>query len=219
MEWRTRLRTWAALAAGPALIAVGVALAAGPDADLTAFERAPYCATPPPADTSHCVTRLAMTVTRQSTYTTENPDPPDPPQFPPPQPPQQPPQPPMGPFHVILPTVARLRVVAASRTTHYKITVRTADGRYHDFEVEHDFYKVAEAGTTGSAEIWHGRVVRLRIGTHTDDEWPDWKLGIPVFIVLAGAVVFVVVVIRLLRRSLRMRRRRRVTRVHGYPYR
>jgi hypothetical protein len=208
------LRTWAALAAGPALIAVGVALAAGPSADVMAFERAPYCATPPPADKSHCVTRLAMTVIRQSTYTTENPDPPDPPQFPPQQPPQPPP---MGPFQVV-PTVARLRVVAASRTTHYKITVRTADGRYHDFEVEHDFYKVAEAGTTGTAEIWHGRVVRLRIGTHIDDEWPDWKLGIPVFIVLGGVVMFVVMVIRLLKRSLRARRRRRVTRVHGYPY-
>jgi hypothetical protein len=212
--WRSGLRRWAALAAGPVLIAVGVALAAGPSADFAAFERAPYCATPPPADTSHCVTRLAMTVIRQSTFTTEDPDPPDPPQFPPPQPPQPPP---MGPFRV-LPTVARLRVVAASRTTHYKITVRTADGRYHDFEVEHDFYKVAQAGTTGTAEIWHGRVVRLRIGTHIDDEWPDWRLGISVFIVLAGVVVFVVVVIRLLRRSLRTRRRRRVRRVHGYPY-
>ncbi|GAB3980338.1 hypothetical protein GCM10029978_078130 [Actinoallomurus acanthiterrae] len=203
------------MAAGPALIAVGVALASGPIADSMAFERAPYCATPPPADTSHCVTRLAMTVIRQSTYTTENPDPPDPPQVPPPQPPQQPP---IGPFRVVLPTVAGLRILAASRTTHYAITVRTADGRYHDFEVEHGFYKVAEAGTTGTAEVWHGRVVRLRIGTHVDDEWADWKVAFPVFIVLAGVVVFVVVVIRLLRRSLRARRRRRVTRVRGFPY-
>lgn len=205
------------MAAGPALICLGVALAVGPSADLTAFEQAPYCATPPPADTSHCVTRLPMTVIRQSTYTTEDPDPPDPPQFPPPQPPQLPP--PMGPFRVVLPTVASLRIVAASRTTHYKITVRTADGRYHNFEVEHDFYKVAEAGTTGTAEVWHGRVVRLRIGTHIDDEWPDWKLGIPGFIVLAGVVVFVVVVTRLIERRVRERKRsRRVTGVHGFPY-
>ncbi|WP_345433669.1 hypothetical protein [Actinoallomurus vinaceus] len=157
-----------------------------------------------------------MTVIRQSTYTTEDPDPPDPPQFPPPQPPQPPP---MGPFRVVLPTVASLRVVAALRTTHYKITVRTADGRYHDFEVEHGFYKVAEAGTVGTAEIWHGRVVRLRIGTHIDDEWADWKLGIPVFIVLAGVIVFVVVGIRFVKRGIRERRlRRRVTRVRESPY-
>ncbi|MCO5971310.1 hypothetical protein [Actinoallomurus soli] len=196
----------AALAAGPVLIAVGVALGAGPFADFEAYERAPLCGSPPPADTGHCVTRLPMTVIKKSTYTTEDPDPPDPPQFPQPPPP---PPPPMGPFRVVLPTAVRQRVVAASRTTHYKVTVRTADGRYHDFEVEHGFYKVAETGTTGTADIWHGRVVRLQIGTHVDDEWPDWKLGIPVCIVLAGTVVFVVVVIRLIRRRVRERRRRR----------
>ncbi|GAA4603293.1 hypothetical protein GCM10023195_10760 [Actinoallomurus liliacearum] len=120
---------------------------------------------------------------------------------------------------MVPPTVAKLRVVAASRTTHYKITVRTADGRYHEFEVEHDFYKVAKAGTTGTADIWHGRVVRLRIGTHIDDEWPDWKLGIPVFIVLAGIVVFVVVVIRLIKRRVRERRRkRRLSGIQRYPW-
>ncbi|MEV5750554.1 hypothetical protein AB0L00_22265 [Actinoallomurus sp. NPDC052308] len=196
----------AALAVGPVLIAGGVALGAGPFADFEAFERAPFCASPPPADTRHCVTRLPMTVIKQSTYTTEDPDPPDPPQLPP-QPPPQPP--PMGPFRVAPPTVARLRVVAASRTTHYKITVRTADGRYRDFEVEHGFYKVAKAGTTGTAEIWHGRVVRLRIGAHINDEWPDWKLALPVFIVLAGVILSIVVVTRLIKRRVRERRRKR----------
>ncbi|MEV5703820.1 hypothetical protein [Actinoallomurus sp. NPDC052274] len=189
-----------------------MALGAGPFADFEAFERAPLCASPPPADPSHCVTRLSMTVIKRSTYTTEDPDPPDPPQLPP-----QPP--PMGPFRVVPPTVARLRVVAASRTTHYKVTVRTADGRYHDFEVEHDFYKVAKAGTTGTADVWHGHVVRLRIGARIDDEWPDWKLALPVFVVLAGVVLSVVVVIRLVKRRVRERRRkRRVSGVQGSPW-
>lgn len=212
MGWRT----WAALAAGPVLIGVGVALGAGPVADFEAYARAPLCASPPPADTGHCVTRLPMTVIKRSTYTTDDPDPPQFPQQPPPPPP---PPPPMGPFRVAAPAVARMRGVLASQTTHYRITVRIADGRYHDFEVGHGFYKVAGAGTTGTADLWHGRVMRLRIGTHTDDEWDDWRVGVSVWISLAGIVVFVVMVIRSIRRSLRVRRRkRRVPGVQGSPW-
>ncbi|WP_345474438.1 hypothetical protein [Actinoallomurus oryzae] len=182
MGHRTGTR-WAALIAGTACVAGGIALGSGPYHDRQAFEKAGYCGAVARDD---CVTRMDMTVVSRSTYTTEDPDP-DPPQQPPPPPP--PPAP--GPFRwgpsiaalPVDPIVAALpvgRVVAAlpmSQTTHYRLTVRTADGERHTFEVDHTMYATARAGTRGTAEVWHGRISRLRIGSHSDDEWSYWSLG------------------------------------------
>lgn len=190
---RMRLGRWAVLPAGVAFLAGGIALGAGPYADRLAFDRAPYCTTPPPADPSHCILRIPMTVTARSTYTTEDPDQ----NWPPPQQPQPPPpEPPLhGPFGMAPPpgaTVAHTaaaHVVAMSRTTHYRLTVRTADGRQHRFEVGHDLYAVARPGAAGTAEAWHGRVVRIRIGAHDSEQWPFWRLEIAWMLALTGVIL------------------------------
>jgi hypothetical protein len=166
---------WAALLAGMACVAGGIALGSGPYHDLRAFEKAGYCGSVARDD---CVTRVSMTVISRSTYTTEDPDP-QPPQQPPPQPPPQIP----GPYYWG-PSVAALpvgRIVAAlpmSQTTHYQLVVRTADGKSHTFGVGGDMYDMARVGTRGTAEVWHGRIVRLRIGSHSADQWSYWSLGL-----------------------------------------
>jgi hypothetical protein len=165
---------WVAVVAGLAFIAGGIVLGAGPYGDRRAFEKAAYCASPAAAR-DDCVARVRMTVVSRSTYTTEDPDP----NWPPAQPPQPPPPPPIpGPFRVALP--ARARILAAlpmSTTTHYKVTVRTEDGKAHTFQVDGGIYDVAKPGATGVAEVWRGRITRLRIGAHSDDQWSYWSLG------------------------------------------
>ncbi|MCF1512266.1 hypothetical protein [Streptomyces glomeratus] len=96
------------------------------------------------------------------------------------------------------PVLAGLRMAAASETTHYEITVRTADGRHHKLEVEQDFYKVAKPGTVGTAESWHGRLLRLRIGSHVDYQYP-FRWVIPYLIIIVGAGVLVYPMYRLIR--------------------
>jgi hypothetical protein len=183
-----------------ACVAGGIALGSGPYHDRQAFDKAGYCGAVARDD---CVTRVPMTVLSRSTYTTEDPDP-QPPQQPPPQPPPLP-----GPFYwgpslAALPVAGILaappvdRIVAAlpmSRTTHYRLTVRTADGERHTFEVDGSMYDAAHKGARGTAEVWHGRIVRLRIGSHSDDQWSYWRLGfawvlgwIGVMLILAFAV-------------------------------
>jgi hypothetical protein len=166
---------WVAFVAGLAFVAGGIALGAGPYADRLAFEKAGYCGTSPPAAREGCVARVPMTVVSRRTYTTEDPDP----NWPPPQPPQPPPPPPIpGPFHVVLPSLVRsLAALPMSTTTHYKVTVRTEDGTAHTFAVDGGIYDVAKPGATGLAEVWHGRIVRLRIGAHSDEQWSYWSLG------------------------------------------
>lgn len=204
---------------GLAVIVVGLVLAAGSRVEQREFERAPYCSTPPPADTSHCKLRVSMTVTARSTYTTSDRDPPDPPNPPDPVPPPPPalPQFRVGSYVRALrvgvvagamarsdvrvvhaPVLAGLRMAAASETTHYEITVRTADGRHHKLEVEQDFYKVAKPGTVGTAESWHGRLLRLRIGSHVDYQYP-FRWVIPYLIIIVGAGVLVYPMYRLIR--------------------
>ena len=184
---RIRLGHVAAFVVGLALIAGGLALGAAPYADRRAFDRAPYCATPPSAGPSRCVERVPMTVITRSTYTTQDPDPPDP-NWPPPPPP---PQPPTGPFGMASRPAKGPRVEAASTTTHYQLTVRTADGQRHRFDVGHGIYKVAKPGVTGTAAMWRGRLVRLRIGSHSDDVWSYSRLEISWLIVWTGVMLIV----------------------------
>jgi hypothetical protein len=170
----TRAR-WGAVVVGLAFVAGGIVLGAGPYGDRHAFEKAAYCASSPAAG-DDCIVRTPMTVVSRSTYTTEDPEP----NWPPPQPPQPPPPPPIpGPFRVA-PGALQARVLAAlpmSTTTHYKVTVRTEDGKARTFKVDGDIYDLAKPGATGLAEVWHGRIVRLRIGARSDDQWSYWELG------------------------------------------
>jgi hypothetical protein len=179
---------WVATIAGLAFVAGGVALGSGPYHDRRAFEKAGYCS----ASTAHddCIARMRMTVLSKSSYTTEDPDP----NWPPPQPPQPPPQPPPipGPFG-IAPALG-VRLVAAlpmSETTHYKLTVRTEDGRRHTFNVGPGIYDAAKAGTTGVAEVWHGHIKRLRIGAQSDDEWSYWTLGVGWILAWGGVMLLI----------------------------
>jgi hypothetical protein len=169
----TRAR-WAAIITGLAFIAGGIALGAGPYHDHRAFEKAAYCATPAAQD--DCITQVRMTVLSKSSYTTQDPDP----NWPPPQPPPPPPQlPPPGPFGMAPSLTGRvLAAVPMSQTTHYNLTVRTADGRRHTFKVDAGIYNAAKPGATGLAEVWHGRIARLRVGAHGDDQWSYWSLGV-----------------------------------------
>jgi hypothetical protein len=171
---RTRER-WVAAIAGMAFVAGGVLLGSGPYSDRRAFEKAGYCTSSTGGD--DCIARTPMTVLSKSTYTTHDPDP----NWPPPQPPQPPPPPPpvVGPFG-IAPALGEqvLARLPMSDTTHYKLTVRTEDGKRHTYEVGYAMYDAAKPGTTGVAEIWHGRVKRVRIGAHRDEEWSYWSLGV-----------------------------------------
>jgi hypothetical protein len=83
------------------------------------------------------------------------------------------------------------RVVAASTTTHYQLTVRTADGKRHRYEVGHGIYKAAKPGTAGTAEMWRGRLVRLRIGRHSDDEWSYARLEISWLLIWTGVMLII----------------------------
>jgi hypothetical protein len=167
----TRMR-WAAIVAGLAFIAGGIALGIGPYDDRRAFEKASLCGAAPRDD---CITQVRMTVLSKSRYTTQDPDP----NWPPPQPPQPPPpQPPLGPFRIAPALTGQvLATLPMSETTHYKLKVRTADGRSHTYEVDGAIYEAAKPGMTGIADVWHGRVARLRIGTHSDEQWSYWRLG------------------------------------------
>lgn len=166
---------WAALIAGVACVVGGIALGSGPYHDRRTFEKAGYCGAVARDD---CVTRMSMTVLSRSTYTTEDPDP-EPPQQPPPQPPPQIPGPfYWGPSVAALPVGRILAALPMSQTTHYELTVRTADGERHTFEVERSMYAMAPAGARGTAEVWHGRIARLRIGSRSDDQWSYWSLGL-----------------------------------------
>jgi hypothetical protein len=163
----TRMR-WAATAAGLAFVAGGVALGLGPYEDLRAFEKASFCGAAPRDD---CITQVRMTVLSKSSYTTQDPDP-----VPPPQPPQPPPpQPPLGPFRIAPALTAALPM---SETTHYKLKVRIEDGRIDTYNVDGAIYDAAKPGTTGVADVWHGRIARLRIGTHSNGQWSYWSLGV-----------------------------------------
>ncbi|MDT0468533.1 hypothetical protein [Streptomyces gibsoniae] len=104
-----------------------------------------------------------------------------------------------------------LPLFAASTTTHYEITVRTADGRRRKFEVEQDFYQVAEPGTVGSVEIWHGRLLRLRIGSHVDEQYP-LRWTIPYVIILVGVGLLLYPAFRLIRSVYEAVRWRRIAR-------
>jgi hypothetical protein len=189
VAYKTRTH-WAALVAGAIFVAAGVALGAGPYHDRRAFERAPYCG---PAVRGDCVTRMRMTVLSRSTYTTEDPDP----NWPPPQPPPQPPPPPQGPFgpfgpYGMGPPVRRaMAVLPMSQTTHYRLTVRTEDGRRHTYEVGADLYRAARTGTTGTAEVWHGRVQRLRVASYSDDQWSYLSLGVAWVLAWIGLMLIV----------------------------
>jgi hypothetical protein len=190
VKYWTRSR-WAALAAGAMFVAGGAALGAGPYHDRQAFERAPYCG---PTVRGDCVTRVRMTVVSRSTYTTEDPDPNWPPPQPPPQPPQPPPMNPFVPFGMG-PARGPVRTVVAalpmSQTTHYKLTVRTEDGKAHTYQVGSDVYDAARTGATGTAEIWHGRIQRLRIGAHTSDQWSYLSLVIAWVLAWIGVMLIV----------------------------
>jgi hypothetical protein len=175
---------WVATIAGLAFAAGGVLLGSGPYLDRRAFEKAGYCATSTARD--DCITQTRMTVLSKSTYTTNDPDP----NWPPPQqPPQPPPQPPpvLGPFR-IAPALASLPM---SETTHYKLTVRTEDGTRHTFKVDYAMYNAAKPGTTGVAEVWHGRVKRLRIGANKDEEWSYWSLGVAWVLAWIGVMLLI----------------------------
>jgi hypothetical protein len=174
---------WGLAAVGSAVIAGGLAFGCGPYSDLQEFERAPQCATLTP---SRCTGRVPITVIGRSTYTIDTGDPPDgPPSVKlPEEPPDEPEEPPEE--ELVAP-----HVVAASQTTYYRIVVRTPDGRGHRFYVRESFYKAVSRGATGTAEMWRGRIVRLRIGRRTDDQWPYWRLEISWAIVWAGVLLIV----------------------------
>jgi hypothetical protein len=179
---------WAAMAVGLAFIAGGFALGKGPYEDRQAFEKAAYCGTPA-ATRDDCITRLRMTVVSKSTYTTEDPDPNWPPPQPPPAPP--PPLPPQGPFR-LAPVLSYARAaLPMSTTTHYKLTVRTEDGKSHTYKVDYGIYDAAKTGTTGVADVWHGRIARLRIGEHSDEQWSYWTLIIAWLLLWGGVMVIV----------------------------
>ncbi|MGW2857376.1 hypothetical protein ACWDAZ_37795 [Streptomyces sp. NPDC001215] len=156
-----------------------------------------------------------MTVVARSTYTTQDWDPPDPPNPPPAPPaPAGPPIYGVGPYVGVLRdqvAAVGLRFSTASTTTHYEITVRTADGRRRKFEVEHDFYLVAESGTVGTVEMWHGRLLRLRIGSHVDEQYP-LRWTIPYVIMLVGVGFLGYPVFRLIRSMYEAVRWRRIAR-------
>lgn len=177
---------WAAIVAGLAFIAGGVALGIGPLHDLRAFEKASYCGAEPRND---CITQVRMTVLSKSSYTTQDPEP----YQPPPQPPQPPPpQPPLGPFRLAPSLTGRvLAALPMSETTHYKLKVRTEDGRSHTYDVDGAIYDAAKPGTTGMADVWHGRIARLRIGTHSDEQWSYWSLGAAWLLCWIGVMLIV----------------------------
>ncbi|MEV6026415.1 hypothetical protein [Streptomyces sp. NPDC052036] len=69
--------------------------------------------------------------------------------------------------------------------------MRTADGRRRKFEVEQDFYQVAKPGAVGTVEIWHGRLLRLRIGSHVDEQYPlRWTIPYVIILVGVGFLVY-----------------------------
>ena len=175
---------WAAVALGLGLVVGGVALGAGPYHDLQAFERAGHCATSSPGTARDCVATARVSVVSRSTYTTpDNDTGPDPNWPPPPQPPI--PQPPMGPPLRAARTVVNTarQVSAATETTHYRVTVRTDDGRRHTYTVTAGLYETATPGTVARADLWHGRITRLTIGAETVEIPPDsgfdhaWLMG------------------------------------------
>jgi hypothetical protein len=179
---------WVATIAGLAFVAGGVALGSGPYQDRRAFEKAGYCGT----STAHadCITRTRMTVLSKSTYTTQDTDP----NWPPPQPPQPPPQPPPFPGPIRIAPAPGERILATlpmSETTHYKLTVRTEDGKPHTFNVGPGIYNAAKPGTTGVAEVWHGRVKRLRIGAESDEEWSYWWFGVAWVLAWIGVMLLI----------------------------
>ena len=173
---------WVATIAGLAFVAGGVALGSGPYHDRRAFERAGYCTTSAARD--DCIARTRMTVLSKSTYTTEDPVPPD---NPPPQPPPPQPPPNLGPFRI----APSLGALPLSYTTHYKLTVRTEDGRKHTFSVNAGIYDAAKTGTTGVAEVWHGRIERLRIGAHSDEQWSYFSLSMAWVLAWIGVMLIV----------------------------
>ena len=181
------LEHWVATVAGLAFVAGGVALGSGPYHDRRAFEKADYCA----ASTVDCIVRTRMTVLSKSTYTTQDTDPNWPPPQPPPPPPPQPPVFP-GPFRIAPAMGARvLAALPMSQTTHYKLTVRTEDGTRHTYEVGPGIYDAARPGTTGVAEVWHGDIRRLRIGTESDEEWSYWRFGVAWALAWIGVMLLV----------------------------
>jgi hypothetical protein len=182
----TRTR-WMATAAGLAFIAGGIALGIGPYEDRRAFEKASLCGAAPGDD---CIAQVRITVLSKSRYTTQDPDP----NWPPPQPPQPPPppQPPLGPFRLIPALTGRvLATLPMSETTHYKLKVRTADGESHTYNVDGAIYDAAKPGMTGVADVWHGRIARLRIGTHSDEQWSYWSLGAAWLLCWIGVMLIV----------------------------
>jgi hypothetical protein len=78
-----------------------------------------------------------------------------------------------------------------SDTTHYKLKVRTEDGSSHTYDVDGAIYDAAKAGTTGMADVWHGRIARLRIGTHSDEQWSYWSLGAAWLLCWIGVMLIV----------------------------
>jgi hypothetical protein len=179
----TTRERWVAAIAGLGFAAAGIMLGSGPYLDRRAFEKAGYCATSTAND--DCIAQTRMTVVSKSTYTTDDPDP----NWPPPQPPQPPPPPPPipGPFH-LAPAAALLPM---SQTTHYKLTVRTEDGKRHTFGVDYAMYETARQGTTGVAEVWHGHIKRLRIGAHQEEKWSYWSLGLAWVLAWIGVMLLI----------------------------
>ncbi len=176
------LRHWAALAAGAALILGGYLLGSGPYDDRQRFEHAGLCAATAVRH-ADCVTRSHAVVVSRSTETHDDPDPPDPNWPPQPQPPPPPVQPPiyfMRPAHVL-----------ASQTTTYTVVLRTDDGRRHTFDVGYGLYHVARTGAQANVDRWHGRIKRISIGTHSDDQWSTWKLTLAWLIAWTGVMLIV----------------------------
>lgn len=103
------------------------------------------------------------------------------------------PQPFTGRFRPALADEAVTRVVTAARadTINYVLVVRTAEGRRHRFRVDHDLYEAAEPGTRVTGETWHGRLVRVRLGPHSDGEWSYTRLQAALVILWSGLILIV----------------------------
>lgn len=145
---------------------------------LRAFEKAPRCAERAPGDQRECIATVAVRVVKRSTYTVDHdtggPIFPQPPPAPPPVFPRPGlPVVPHSPVAAFTPPTAAVAddvggaVVAA--TTRYNVTIRLPDGTTRELMVGKRLYEKAVPGTIGRADLWRGSVVRLDVGSETEE--------------------------------------------------
>ena len=72
-------------------------------------------------------------------------------------------EPPLGPFRLAPALTGRVpATLPMSETTHYKLKVRTADGKSHTYNVDGATYNAAKPGTTGVVVTVSGRRYAVR---------------------------------------------------------